>query len=70
MKLSRLGPAVPPLDPELPRWLLALGSAIAVLGAAAGIAVLLELLDPVVLARSDVEKLTGMPALGELPRAR
>jgi uncharacterized protein involved in exopolysaccharide biosynthesis len=70
IKLSRLGPAVPPLEPELPRWLLALGSAVAVLGAAVALALALELLDPVVLARSDVELLTGLPALGELPRAR
>lgn len=70
IKLSRLGPAVPPLDPELPRWILALLGALGVLGAAVAVAFALELLDPVVLARSDVEALTGLPALGELPRAR
>jgi len=70
IKLSRLGPAVPPLEPELPRWLLALGSAVAVLGASVALALALEFFDPVVLARSDVEILTGLPALGELPRAR
>jgi len=70
IKLSRLGPAVPPLEPEIPRWVLGLAAALVVLGAAAALAVALELLDPVILARGDVESLTGLPALGELPRAR
>lgn len=70
IKLSRLGPALPPLSPEMPRWLLALAGAAAVLGAAVALAVALEFFDPVVLARSDVESLTGLPVLGELPRAR
>jgi uncharacterized protein involved in exopolysaccharide biosynthesis len=70
IKLSRLGPAVPPLEPEIPRWVLALVSAAGVLAAAVALALALEFFDPVVLARSDVETLTGLPALGELPRAR
>ena len=70
IKLSRLGPAVPPLQPEFPRWMLAAVSAVGVLAGAVLLALALEFFDPVVLVRSDLESLTGLPALGELPRAR
>ena len=42
---------------------------LAVLGASAAIGVLLELIDPVLLEVDEVESLTGMMALGEVPRA-
>jgi uncharacterized protein involved in exopolysaccharide biosynthesis len=69
VRVSRLDPATPPGQPMLPRWQLAAGALLAILGASVGIGVLLELVDPVLLGVDEVESLTGVMALGEMPRA-
>ena len=67
--MSRLEPASPPSDPKLPFWQLLLGAVAGVLGLTLGCGLLLELRDPVILASSELEALTGMTLLGEVPRA-
>jgi uncharacterized protein involved in exopolysaccharide biosynthesis len=69
IQVSRLEAATPPGGPKLPRWQLAAGAILAVLGASTAMGVLLELVDPVLLAVDEVESLTGMMTLGEVPRA-
>jgi uncharacterized protein involved in exopolysaccharide biosynthesis len=69
IQVSRLEPASPPSDPKLPLWQLVLGAVAGVLGLTAACGLLLELRDPVVLAGGELETLTGMTLLGEIPRA-
>lgn len=70
IRLSRLEEAVPPDSPKYPKPLLLLGALLGSLAFGALLGVLLELVDPVVLTRSDLETATGMPVLGIVPRAR
>ncbi len=67
-QVSRLELATPPTQPLLPRWKLALGALIAVVLASAATGALLEWIDRVILVGEDLESLTGMTNLGELPR--
>lgn len=69
IQISKLEPAMPPDSPKIPLWQLCLGAVGGVLGLVAAAAVLLELTDPVVLARSELEALTGLSLLGNIPRA-
>jgi uncharacterized protein involved in exopolysaccharide biosynthesis len=62
--------ARPPASPKLSRWLLlAVGVALSA-GLALGVALLLELVDPVVLNARQLEDLIDRPVLGSLPRIR
>jgi uncharacterized protein involved in exopolysaccharide biosynthesis len=69
IQVSRLEPAAPPSEPKLPLWQLVLGAIAGVLGLTAGLGLLLELRDPVILAASELEALTGLKLLGVIPRA-
>ena len=69
IQVSKLEPAMPPSDPKIPFWQLLLGAVGGVLGLVLAAAVLLELRDPVILASSELEALTGMTLLGDIPRA-
>jgi uncharacterized protein involved in exopolysaccharide biosynthesis len=68
MQLARLETATPPGEPKLPRWKLAAGAALAVLAATLGVGILLEWIDPVVLSGEELESLTGVLNLGEIPK--
>ena len=70
IQISKLEPAMPPADPKIPLWQLLLGAVGGVIGLVAAAAVLLELTDPVVLSRGEIESLTGLSLLGNVPRAR
>jgi polysaccharide biosynthesis transport protein len=70
IQISKLEPAMPPGDPKIPLWQLILGAVGGVIGLVAAAGVLLELTDPVVLSRGEIESLTGLSLLGNIPRAR
>jgi succinoglycan biosynthesis transport protein ExoP len=70
IQISKLEPAMPPGDPKIPLWQLILGAVGGVIGLVAAAGVLLELTDPVVLSRGEIESLTGLALLGNIPRAR
>jgi uncharacterized protein involved in exopolysaccharide biosynthesis len=67
-QVSILDRARPPGSPTLPGWQLLAGGLGASLALTLGIAVLLELIDPVVLDAAQLEALAGQPVLGSLPR--
>lgn len=67
-QISILDPARAPSQPERPRWLVALMGLALTIAASLGIAFLLELVDPVVLAEEQFEGLSERPFLGSLPR--
>ena len=67
-RLVRLESAIPPTQPRIPRILLTAAALVAALGAGFVFAVLRELLHPVVIDAAHLEKLTGMPNLGAMPR--
>lgn len=69
IQVSRLEPAAPPAQPTPPIWQLVLGAIVGVLGLTAGVGLLLELRDPVVLDAKELETLTGLKPLGVVPRA-
>ena len=66
-QVSVLDPASIPSAPDRPRWMIALGGLVASVGLALGLAVLLELIDPVVVGAKQVAKLCDSPVLGSLP---
>jgi uncharacterized protein involved in exopolysaccharide biosynthesis len=70
IQISKLEPAMPPDEPKIPLWQLVLGAVAGVIGLVGAAGVLLELTDPVVLSRSEIESLTGLALLGNIPRAR
>lgn len=67
-RVSRLERAMPPTQPKLPRWQLAAGAAAAVIAASLALAVLLEWFDRVVVEARDLEVITDMMNLGEVPK--
>ena len=67
-QVSRLESANPPTQPKLPRWKLALGALATAVFASAAAGVLLEWIDRVILGAEDLQSLTGMMNLGEVPR--
>jgi uncharacterized protein involved in exopolysaccharide biosynthesis len=67
-RVAILDAATPPGAPENPVWLFLLGGVVGSLGLALGIALLLELLDPVLVSTSGLEAATGAPVLGTVPR--
>jgi capsular polysaccharide biosynthesis protein len=50
-----------------PRWMWAAGGIVAAIGLALGVAVLLELIDPVVVSVTQLTTLTEHPVLGSVP---
>jgi polysaccharide biosynthesis transport protein len=66
-QVSVLDPASVPTAPDKPRWMIALGGLAVTVGLALGVAVLLELIDPVVVGAKQVAKLCDTPVLGSLP---
>jgi uncharacterized protein involved in exopolysaccharide biosynthesis len=67
-QVSLLDPAVPPRAPEVSRWLVAAGGLGASLALALALAVLLELVDPVLISNRQLEEIAELPVLGSLPR--
>ncbi|MGH7337784.1 MAG: hypothetical protein ACREI7_09405, partial [Myxococcota bacterium] len=66
-QVSILDPAAPPTSPKLGRSLILLIGLAASLALGLGIAVLLELIDPVVIGMRQVEKWNDSPLLGTVP---
>lgn len=67
-QISMLDPAQIPAAPKRPRWMMLVGGLAATLGLMLGLAVLLELVDPVVVGAGQLERLAERPVLGSLPR--
>jgi uncharacterized protein involved in exopolysaccharide biosynthesis len=67
-QVSLLDPATPPRAPQLSRWLILAGGLGASLALAIALAVLLELVDPVLLSARQLEEIASLPVLGSLPR--
>lgn len=67
-QVSILDPAQPPSAPSRPRWHLVAGGVMGALVLAFGIAVLLELVDPVIVSTRQLETIAEQPVLGSLPR--
>jgi uncharacterized protein involved in exopolysaccharide biosynthesis len=66
-RISILEPAVPPVSPKHPRWLVLLAGAAATFGLAMATCVLLEFVDPVVVGAQQLQSLAGRPVLGSIP---
>jgi uncharacterized protein involved in exopolysaccharide biosynthesis len=66
-QVSVLDTASPPSSPLRPRWMVALGGLVGSGVLAVGVAVLLELIDPVIVGARHVRKLSDVPVLGSLP---
>ena len=69
-QVSVLDRAQPPSKPERSRPKLAALGLVATLALSAGVAVLLELIDPVVVSARQLEAIVDLPLLGSLPRIR
>jgi len=67
-QVSVLDRAQPPAEPERNRPKLAALGLVATLALSAGVAVLLELIDPVVVSARQLEAIVDLPLLGSLPR--
>jgi succinoglycan biosynthesis transport protein ExoP len=67
-QVSILDRAQPPSSPAKPRWLYLAGGLSVTLALALGVAVFFELIDPVVLSSTQLEKIAERPALGVMPR--
>ncbi len=66
-QVSILDSAVPPTSPKFPRSLVLLAGLGLTAGLAIAVALLLELIDPVVISQRQVEKLSDRPILGTVP---
>jgi capsular polysaccharide biosynthesis protein len=66
-QVSLLDPALPPASPKLPRSLVGLAGLAASIGLALGVAVLLELIDPVVISAGQITSISDRPVLGTVP---
>jgi succinoglycan biosynthesis transport protein ExoP len=66
-QVSILDPAVAPSSPQVARSMVVLIGLLVSVGMAAGIALLLELIDPVVIHSRQIQKLSGRPVLGTVP---
>jgi succinoglycan biosynthesis transport protein ExoP len=69
-QVSVLDRARPPAEPKRSRPRLAVFGFVATLALSAGLAVLLELVDPVVVSAQQLEGIVELPLLGSLPRIR
>jgi uncharacterized protein involved in exopolysaccharide biosynthesis len=66
-RISILEPAVPPVSPKRPRWLVVLAGVAATFALALATSVLLEFVDPVVVGAQQLQSLAGRPVLGSIP---
>jgi uncharacterized protein involved in exopolysaccharide biosynthesis len=66
-QVSILDSAMPPTSPKFPRWLVLLAGLALTAGLAIAVAMLFELIDPVVIGQRQIEKLSDRPILGTLP---
>ena len=66
--MAILDRAQPPSGPIRPRWVVLLAGAGATLALSLALAVLLELVDPVVVSARQLEGIAEHPVLGSLPR--
>jgi uncharacterized protein involved in exopolysaccharide biosynthesis len=66
-QVSILDNAAQPSSPKTPRSLVLLAGLAATIGLALGVAVLLELIDPVVVSARQIEDLSNRPVLGAVP---
>lgn len=66
-QVSVLDAAQRPTSPLHPRWIVVLGGIAGSVALALAIAVLLELVDPVIVGPRQIEKLSNRPVLGSLP---
>lgn len=66
-QVSILDRAVPPSSPKLPRWMILFAGLGASVALAIGVAVLLELVDPVVVGALQIARLSERPVLGTVP---
>ncbi len=66
-QVSILDSAVPPSSPKISRWFVLLLGLASSAGFAIAVAMLLELVDPVVIGARQVEKLSDRPVLGAVP---
>lgn len=67
-QVSLLDSAQVPTSPKLPRWMILGGGVAGSLAVALALAVLLELVDPVVVSAQQLEELAKRPVLGTIPR--
>ncbi len=67
-QVSILDPAVPPTAPQRTRTVVAFSGLLASLLLAAGVAFLLELVDPALLSAAQLSRFSDVPTLGSLPR--
>lgn len=67
-RVSVLDHAVPPLQPDSRRLKHALLLLMAGMGLSGGIGVLLEVINPVLVSREQLEELLGVPVIGSVPR--
>jgi len=67
-QVSVLDSAKKPTSPELPRWIVLVVGLGATLAFAVGLAVLFELLDPVIVIARQLESIAERPALGAVPQ--
>lgn len=66
-QISILDAAGIPQSPKVPRWVVGLAGTAISLGLALAVGVLLELIDPVLIGKRQVERLSDRPVLGTLP---
>jgi uncharacterized protein involved in exopolysaccharide biosynthesis len=67
-QVSLLDPAMPPKSPQVSRWLVLLFGVAGSLVVSLAVAVLLELIDPVLIDARQLEDIGELPVLGSLPR--
>ena len=67
-RMAILDQAVPPAEPDRPRWKVAVRGGVASLGLALCAGILLEWRDPVLSTVKGVESASGLPVLGTVPR--
>jgi len=66
-QVSILDHAAVPSGPQRPRWMIALAGVAGSFGLAAAMALLLELIDPVVIGARQIERLSERPVVGTVP---
>jgi protein tyrosine kinase modulator len=66
-QVSILDNAAVPSSPARPRWMIFLAGIVGTVGLAGAVAILLELIDPVVVGARQVTKLSDRPVLGTVP---
>ena len=67
-QVQLLDPAMPPTAPKRSRRFLAFTGVLLTLITAAGLAIVVEIFDPVIVTSDQLERIVGRPVLGSLPR--